>query len=396
MIILIGWEDVQQVELMSMYLGAGDNEIIVATDKSHFNSVVKTNKGLSVVLLSTRYPDLEESFELFKETRVVRPEIPIVCGCNSEDIFRLARYMMAGMKSYILRDPNGDFMFLLNAMMDSVVAATNAEREQKIAEKLREEVESVRKLQETIIPKNIKPPSGYRVCARYEPSQVKVLGGQSVTMAGGDYYDLFGLKNNKFVVLVGDASGHGMKACMSVITMHTLVRMLKDDEHLMPAEFVATVNRNLCEQAIVSADGGFITLAYGILNGETHEFQWCSAGHPTPLIQSLETGEIKLVATEDVGGMPLGLFEGAEYVQHSFTIPPKSRLLLYTDGLQEAFPDNVEKHVEFGISGISETMRKNKAETIEKTMMSLFDDSNAFTLGNGRHDDTSVVFIERY
>jgi len=203
------------------------------------------------------------------------------------------------------------------------------------------------------------------------------------------------LKSNKFVVLVGDASGHGMKACMSVITMHTLVRMLKDDEHLKPSDFVATVNKNLCEQAIVSADGGFITLAYGILNGNTHEFQWCSAGHPAPLIQSMETGEVRNVSEEEVGGMPLGLFEGAEYEQHSFIIPPQSRLLFYTDGLQEAFPDQ-EVHVEFGITGISATMKKNVAEPIEKVMAALFDDSNAFTQGNGRHDDTSVVLIERF
>jgi serine phosphatase RsbU (regulator of sigma subunit) len=93
--------------------------------------------------------------------------------------------------------------------------------------------------------------------------------------------------------------------------------------------------------------------------------------------------------------MPLGLFEGAEYEQHTFNIPPKSRLLFYTDGLQEAFPDQ-EVHVEFGIAGISATMKKNIGEPIEKVMAALFDDSNAFTQGNGRHDDTSVVFIERF
>ncbi|MFN5289445.1 MAG: PP2C family protein-serine/threonine phosphatase [Planctomycetia bacterium] len=394
--ILLAWEDTEQLDLLSMYLGAGDNQITVAESQEHFTSVLSNGTALDVVLLSTRYPDLEIAFDLFRSVRKIRPEVPIVCGCKPDDIYRLARYMMDGMKSYILRDPNGDFLFLMNAMLESVVESVRAEREQKLAEKLREEVESVRKLQETIIPKNIKPPHGYRVCARYEPSQVKVLGGQAVTMAGGDYYDLFGLKGNRFVVLVGDASGHGMKACMSVITMHTLVRMLKDDEHLDPADFVTTVNRNLCEQTVVSADGGFITLAYGILNGDSGEFKWCSAGHPPPLIQSLETGEITPVANEDVGGMPLGLFEGAEYEQHVFKIPPKSRLLLFTDGLAEAFPDNANKHVEFGIAGISDTLRKTSTQPIEQTLQALFDDSNAFTQGNGRHDDTSVVIIERF
>lgn len=394
--ILLGWEDPEQLDLLTMYLGAGDNQIIIAENQEHFVSILKDGSPLGVVLLSTRFPDLEIANDLFRDTRKYRPEVPVVCGCKPDDIYRLARYMMGGMKSYILRDPNGDFLFLMNAMLESVVESVRAEREQKIAEKLREEVESVRKLQETIVPKNIVPPKGYRICARYEPSQVKVMGGMPVTMAGGDYYDLFSLRNNRFVVLVGDASGHGMKACMSVITMHTLVRMLKDDEHLNPAEFVATVNRQLCEQTVVSADGGFITLAYGILNGDTGEFNWCSAGHPPPLLQSIETGEISPVAHEDVGGMPLGLFEGAEYEQHTFLIPSKSRLLLFTDGLPEAFPDNGGKHVEFGMAGISTTMRNTLGGPIEKTLEALFEDSNAFTQGNGRHDDTSVVIIERF
>lgn len=155
--ILIGWEDTEQVDLMTMYLGAGDNDITIATSKEHFSASLLSIKDLSVVLLSTRFPDLEASFELFKEIRALRPQTPIVCGCMSEDIYRLARYMKAGMKSYILRDPNGDFLFLLNAMMDSVVESVQAEREQKLAEKLREEVESVRKLQETIVRKTSNP-----------------------------------------------------------------------------------------------------------------------------------------------------------------------------------------------------------------------------------------------
>ncbi|MSR32684.1 MAG: response regulator [Gemmataceae bacterium] len=394
--ILIGWEDAEQVDLIAMYLGAGENKVYLANDPVHFREIIQNGTLLDVVVLSTRYPDLDHAFDLFKQVRAVRPELPIMCGCKPDDIYRLARYMMGGMKSYMLRDPNGDFLFLLNAMVESVVESVRAEREQKVAEKLREEVESVRKLQETIIPKNIKPPKGYRICARYEPSQVKVVGGQPVTMAGGDYYDLFPLKGDRFVVIVGDASGHGMKACMSVITMHTLVRMLKDDEHLNPAEFVATVNRNLCEQTVVSADGGFITMAYGVLHSDTNEFHWCSAGHPPPFIQSLDTGKIHMVANEDVGGMPLGLFDTAEYEQHIFNIPPRSRVLLFTDGLQEAFPENGGKHQVFGNDGIMATLARTIKQPIEKTLAALFDDSNAFTQGAGRHDDTSGVLIERF
>src|SRR5204863_413226 len=76
------------------------------------------------------------------------------------------------------------------------------------------------------IPRGLEPPPGYRAVARYEPAQVTSMGGQPVIMAGGDYYDLFKANDHTLVALVGDASGHGLKACMSIMTMHTLVRML--------------------------------------------------------------------------------------------------------------------------------------------------------------------------
>src|SRR5262249_39980002 len=161
-----------------------------------------------------------------------------------------------------------DFVFLLQSTVESVVQAVQAERERKIAERLREEIDSVRKLQESIIPRNLPAPPGYTICARYESSQIRVLGGQPVAMAGGDYYDVFTSDGSDAVLLVGDASGHGMKACMSIMTMHTLVRMIRGQSYRRTSAFVAEVNRLLSEHGILTGDGGFITLLYGVLISE--------------------------------------------------------------------------------------------------------------------------------
>jgi serine phosphatase RsbU (regulator of sigma subunit) len=71
-------------------------------------------------------------------------------------------------------------------------------------------------------------------------------------------------------------------------------------------------------------------------------------------------------------------------------------LLLYTDGLIEAFPESGGKHVEFGVKGVADCMKRNLDKPIEQALRALFDDSNAFTKGSGRHDDTSAILIERY
>jgi phosphoserine phosphatase RsbU/P len=64
--------------------------------------------------------------------------------------------------------------------------------------------------------------------ARYESSQIRVLGDRPVVMAGGDYYDVFSFDDGQVVLVLGDAAGHGVKACMSIMTMHTLISMIRD------------------------------------------------------------------------------------------------------------------------------------------------------------------------
>ena len=394
--ILVGWDDPEQADLIALYLDVEGNELLIAKDDAELLAESDGRQKWDVILLATSSPHLDHAFELFQGIRARRPEAPVVGACGTSDVYRMARFMTAGMRSYVLRDAGAEYLFLLQASLENVVAAVRAEREQKIAERLREEIDSVRKLQESIIPRNLKSPPDYGICARYEPSQVRVFGGRPVLMAGGDYYDVFSLDEKNLVVLVGDASGHGMKACMSIMTMHTLVRMIRNREYQDPAVFVAEVNRQLCEQSIISAEGGFITLLYGILRADTNEFQWTSAGHPPPLVYCLDDEAGSRFGDPDAGGMPLGVFADAEYESYITPIPPRSRLLLYTDGLIEAFPDNGAEHCEFGIKGVLESMVRTRDLPIAGALQSLFDDTHAFTQGSGRHDDTSAVLIERH
>ena len=214
-------------------------------------------------------------------------------------------------------------------------------------------------------------------------------------LAGGDYYDVFMLDENTTVLILGDASGHGMKACMSIMAMHTLIRMIQRDQYRNTASFVAKVNKQLCQQQIVNDDGGLITMLFGILRADLNEFQWTSAGHPSPLLQDLETNRIRMLGSVEEGGLPLGILDDAEYQISSAPIPPNSRLLLYTDGLEEAFPDERRDHREFGRAGIEQSLQDSRQLPLGGALQSLFDDSNRFTNGSGRHDDTSVLLLER-
>ncbi len=392
--ILAVWDNEAEAELISMYLDVDENEVTMTTTPADFRAAIESGQPADILLMTIGLPDQESGFELFELVRDHYPNAPIVGACTASEVFNVVRFMANGMSAYVTRDAGGDYIFMLQAIMKSTFDAVHAAREKEMAAKLREEIESVRKLQESVIPKNLVAPNGYRICGRYEPSQIRVLGGQPVTLAGGDYYNIFTLEDGNIVLLMGDAAGHGMKSCLSIMTMHTLVRMMAKHEYKDTAHFVDEINKGLCEQSIVSEKGGFITLLYGILDVETQTLQWSTAGHQPPLVQNLSTGTIEPLAGQDAGGLPLAVMEDEVYETYTSKLPEHCRLVLFTDGLEEAFPEGDDEN-QFGLDGIVRTLAETAELPLEEALARLFDLSNKFTEGSGRQDDTSVLIVER-
>jgi sigma-B regulation protein RsbU (phosphoserine phosphatase) len=390
--VLVGWDDEEEIDLLTMYLEAGGSEVRVTRTPEELLGAFQS-EPFDVVLLPISFPDDTRSFEAFIEIRKLNHDLPVMVAARPGEIYPLSRFIGQGVQAHVYRDPAKEYLFLLQTLLESALAARQAEQARLLAEKLRNEVDSVRKLQESMIPREMSAPAGYQIVARYEPSQIQVSGGQPVVLAGGDYYYAFQLGANRLVFLVGDASGHGIKACMAIMGMHTLISLLQDNLYSDPHDFVRHINRRLCNQNLVQDQEGFITLIYGVLQDGV--LSWTSAGHCMPMLQSLETGEIVEVGdpTRD-GGLPVGIYEEAEYETVHTNFPPGHRLVIYTDGIVEAMAAGSE-HQQFGTEGIRRTLTACRERPLTETLDELFRESQEFTSGQGRHDDTSVLLLER-
>ena len=328
--------DPAEAELIALYLNANDeNQAVVTTD---VNDLVARSNGdaeWDVILMTTTAPDADAALRHLRKSANCGPRVLLLVRAKP-NVFRLARFITHGMRSYMLRDVGGDFVFLLQTTLDSTVQAVRAEHEQRIAERMRE-IESVRQFQESILPQELFQAPGYHIAACYEPSQIREVGGRPVLLAGGDYYDVIALDRKSVVFMIGDAAGHGMRACMSIMTLQTLMQMIHNRKYRKTAAFVEEINRRFCEHSVCKRDGSLITLLYGILRIDRHELQWTSAGHPVPLLHDRQTGEVAPAAVDNVFGSPLGVDPGMRYRSFTTKLPPQSRLLLYTDGLVEAY-----------------------------------------------------------
>ena len=113
-----------------------------------------------------------------------------------------------------------------------------------------------------------------------------------------------------------------------------------------------------------------------------------------PLLQDLNTNEVAPVADDEKGGLPIAI-DAWDYQSYHTDLPPNSRLLIYTDGLDEAFPPDGDEHEQFGMEGIIKSLQSSAKLPLEDAMQKLFSDSSAYTRGQGRLDDTSVLLVER-
>ena len=195
-------------------------------------------------------------------------------------------------------------------------AKTRAEESEERAIRL------AKTLQETLIPPVTPQIPGLQVAAAYRPAG----NGDEV---GGDFYDVFQIAEDDWVVVLGDVCGKGVEAAVVTSLVRHTVRALAVSDRSSSG-----VLRQLNASLLSSATDRFCTLV--ILRARRTEGGWTvtssSGGHPLPL--HLTTGGAPAKVGEP--GMIVGAFEHAHFSETEMLLSPGESLFLYTDGVIEA------------------------------------------------------------
>lgn len=217
----------------------------------------------------------------------------------------------------------------------------------------------------------------------YEPVQNINIGFLSLPAVGisGDYIDIIPLDENKLMLFLGDVVGHGLGSGYLASAIRGLIRdQIKLEKEL--SEIFLTINKFLKDRY---SGNEFMSLIGGIYYRHSGEFEYINAGHIPILIQSVD-GIRKFERSQQV----LGISE-ANYQSMKIKIDSGNRIIIYSDGIIEAFNENDKM---YGLDRFFKILKENiginpvhLAREIEKEMI-------AFRGEREQSDDISFICLE--
>lgn len=203
---------------------------------------------------------------------------------------------------------------------------------------------------------------------------------------GGDLYD-FVQKGNNLYFTIGDVSGKGVPASLMMAITRAGLRFVAGMEQSMD-KLLERVNVSVTD---TNSNNMFVTLFMGRINMDTNRMEYCNAGH-NPIIVVPPDGEPYFLKAKP--NMAIGLFEDFVYEAESLDLTAGTRLILYTDGVNEA--ERADKSL-FGNDRLMEWAKsdfvRNTATTDREVVDNLYKTVQKFTEGNVQNDDITIMSI---
>jgi serine phosphatase RsbU (regulator of sigma subunit) len=204
---------------------------------------------------------------------------------------------------------------------------------------------------------------------------------QTASEVGGDYYDFNVGENGELTVVIGDATGHGMKAGTIVTITKSLFNSLAHDDDIL---------NTFSKISKVIKDMKFKHLSMCLMMLKIHKNKIIisSAAMPPALIFRKKKNIVEEI---ELKGMPLGAMENFPYQVRDASVDSGDTILLMSDGLPELPNGNSEM---YGYDRIMNEFKLVGRKTPEKIIDHLKKSAAKWTTGNDPDDDITFVVIK--
>lgn len=222
-----------------------------------------------------------------------------------------------------LREKRMEIIIGISQQAALAIQTDRLQREMVERERLERELQLAREIQRAFLPQSLPHLHGW---------DLKVFW-RTAREVGGDFYDVFELPGKRLGLVISDVADKGMPAALFMTLVRTLMRATVQGVS-SPADVLKRVNRLLVPD---SPRGMFVTMVYAILSLETGVLEYANAGHNPPFLLRSRTCQLERLGRT---GMALGVQTKNRIEGNRAVLDPGDYLVMYTDGLTDAFsPD---------------------------------------------------------
>jgi phosphoserine phosphatase RsbU/P len=350
---------------------SGDYKLSIALGgQQAMDAVLRSPPDL--ILLDIMMPDID-GYEICRRLRAAEStrDLPIMFLSSLEDVKDKARGFEVGGNDYLTKpfevlEVKARVRSLLKAKAYADAVKAAAERDLRIA----------REIQTGLLPANVSAQvqgTGLDVHAVLEPA----------LQVGGDLFEVLRLGPDRVLVAVGDVSGKGIPAALFMAVAMTLLRSMARQGNA-PQEILRQLNDELLEQ---NPRGMFVTLQCMVFDLAARSVTCASAGHHAAIrIMPGETPRPVFTSS----GRVLALMPADEIVSETLELEAGETLVLFTDGVSEAFDVNEEL---FGEDRLLAHLQDSPGRTARETTMGVLEAVRRHAAGAKQSDDITVVSV---
>ncbi len=203
----------------------------------------------------------------------------------------------------------------------------------------------------------------------------------------GDYYDVFarpGSEGKTWLIAIADVAGKSVPAAMLMATFQASLKTLSDTPGAL-TELVSRINRYACSN---SQNGRRFTTAFiAEYEPETRRLIYVNAGHNNPIVLR-RSGAVERL---DVGGLPLGVVDGAPYASGEVVLTVGDWLVAFTDGVVEAENPALQQ---YGEERLLQMARWGINLSPKVLLDYLLADVDRFENNAPQHDDITCMLVK--
>lgn len=315
-IMIVDDEPVNCQVLMNHLILEGYNVKSFQSDSLALKKIMEEDDIPDLLILDLMLPRISG----YEMCRIIREkyssvELPILILTAKDRISDIIQGFESGTNDYLTKPVNREELI---ARVHSLLMLKKAVKESNELNAISREIEIARKIQYSLLTKDLPPLENLAFAVRYLP----------MSRVGGDYYEIRMIDQDKISVLVADVTGHGIPAAF-ISTMLKIACDIYSQETDDPAAYLKNINVLMSDYL----SERFITACYAVIDLKNRKITQANAGHWPILIVRRDEGE---VICEMKNNMPLGLSKDEEFFTIEFDLEADDRIFFYTDCIIES------------------------------------------------------------